>query len=88
MRELYEPHAIIESAEQAAAAGDYTSAEELLRKAALLQEARLGPGGPGHANTKKNHGGGGEMNGKTDDAAALGGSGINVHIGLWSSTLG
>jgi Protein of unknown function (DUF2914)/Tetratricopeptide repeat len=68
MRELNEPHAIIESAEQAAAAGDYTSAEELLRKAALLQEARLGPLDPDLANTLNNLGVVCEMNGKPVDA--------------------
>jgi Protein of unknown function (DUF2914)/Tetratricopeptide repeat len=68
MRELNEPHSIIESAEQAAAAGDYTSAEELLRKAALLQEARLGPLDPDLANTLNNLGVVCEMNGKPVDA--------------------
>ena len=68
MRELYEPHSIIESAEQAAAAGDYTSAEERLRKAALLQEARLGPLDPDLANTLNNLGVVCEINGKPVDA--------------------
>jgi hypothetical protein len=56
MREQREPRAIIEAAEQAAAAGNYASAEELLREAALLQEADLGPLDPDLANTLNNLG--------------------------------
>jgi len=47
---------IIEHAEQAAAAGDYTSAEDLLREAAGLQEQALGPNHPDLANTLNNLG--------------------------------
>jgi hypothetical protein len=47
---------IIESAEQAAAAGDYASAEDLLREAAGLQEQTLGPNHPDLANTLNNLG--------------------------------
>lgn len=47
---------MIEAAEQAAAAGNYASAEELLREAALLQEASLGPLHPDLANTLNNLG--------------------------------
>ena len=38
MPEPREPRSLIENAEQAAAAGNYSSAEELLREAATLQE--------------------------------------------------
>jgi hypothetical protein len=47
---------IIENAEQAAAAGNYSSAEELLREAAALQEQTLGPHHPDLANTLNNLG--------------------------------
>jgi len=47
---------LIESAEQAAAAGDYGSAEDLLREAAALQERTLGPNHPDLANTLNNLG--------------------------------
>jgi hypothetical protein len=47
---------IIENAEQAAAAGDYASAEGLLREAAGLQEQTLGPNHPDLANTLNNLG--------------------------------
>ena len=47
---------IIESAEQAAAAGNYSSAEKLLREAAALQEQTLGPHHPDLANTLNNLG--------------------------------
>src|SRR5688572_18831466 len=47
---------LIENAEQAAAAGDYASAEDLLREAAALQEQTLGPNHPDLANTFNNLG--------------------------------
>jgi hypothetical protein len=56
MQEPREPRSIIEAAEQSAAAGNYASAEELLREAAVLQEARLGPLDPDLANTLNNLG--------------------------------
>ena len=56
MPEPREPRSIIELAEQAAAAGNYASAEELLREAALVQEASLGPLHPDLANTLNNLG--------------------------------
>jgi hypothetical protein len=56
MPEPREARSIIESAEQAAAAGNYTSAEELLREAAALQEQTLGPDHPDLANTLNNLG--------------------------------
>jgi hypothetical protein len=56
MWEPHEPRSIIEAAEQAAAAGNYTSAEKLLREAARLQEASLGALHPELANTLNNLG--------------------------------
>jgi hypothetical protein len=56
MPELHEARSIIESAEQAAAAGNYSSAENLLREAAALQEQSLGPHHPDLANTLNNLG--------------------------------
>jgi len=47
---------LIENAEQAAATGDYASAEDLLREAAALQERTLGPTHPDLANTLNNLG--------------------------------
>ena len=47
---------IIENAEQAATAGNYASAEDLLREAAALQEQTLGPKHPDLANTLNNLG--------------------------------
>ena len=47
---------IIENAEQAAAAGNYSSAEVLLREAVTLQEQTLGPHHPDLANTLNNLG--------------------------------
>ena len=68
MSEPSEPRSVIEAAEQAAAAGNYAHAEGLLREAALLQEARLGPLHPDLASTLNNLGIVCEMNGKSDDA--------------------
>jgi hypothetical protein len=45
---------ILDSAEQAAASGDYSSAEALLREAAHLQESSLGPHHPDLASTFNN----------------------------------
>jgi hypothetical protein len=56
MPEPREARSIIEHAEQAAAAGNYASAEELLRQAADLQEQTLGPHHPDLANTLNNLG--------------------------------
>ena len=56
MPEAREARSIIENAEQAAAAGNYASAEELLREAAALQEQALGPEHPDLANTLNNLG--------------------------------
>jgi len=51
-----EDRSIIENAEQAAAAGNYAAAEDLLRKAAAIQEQTLGPHHPDLANTLNNLG--------------------------------
>ena len=56
MPEPHEARSIIESAEQAAATGNYSSAEKLLREAAALQEQTLGPHHPDLANTLNNLG--------------------------------
>jgi hypothetical protein len=56
MTETREIPTLIESAEEAAASGDYASAERLLNEAALLQEASLGPVHPDLANTLNNLG--------------------------------
>ena len=56
MPETREPRSVIDAAEQAANAGDYASAEQLLREAALLQEASLGSLHPDLANTLNNLG--------------------------------
>jgi hypothetical protein len=56
MPETRELRTVVDAAEQAAVAGDYSSAEQLLREAALLQEVRLGPLHPDLANTLNNLG--------------------------------
>jgi hypothetical protein len=56
MPEPRDARSIIENAEQAAAAGDYASAEDLLREATAVQEQTLGPDHPELANTLNNLG--------------------------------
>ena len=56
MPEPREARSIIEEAEQAAAAGNHSAAEGLLREAATLQEETLGPDHPDLANTLNNLG--------------------------------
>ena len=56
MPEPREARSIVEQAEQAAAAGNYASAEDLLRQAAALQEQTLGAQHPDLANTLNNLG--------------------------------
>ena len=68
MPEPREPRSIIDAAEQSAAAGDYASAETLLREAAALQEATLGPFHADLANTLNNLGVICEINGNPADA--------------------
>ena len=65
-----ELRAILESAERAAAAEDFVSAERHLRQAAELQELRLGPGHHDLANTLNNLGIVCEHVGKSADAEA------------------
>lgn len=54
MPDTREFQSVVDAAEQAAAAGDYASAEQLLTEAALLQEASLGALHPDLANTLNN----------------------------------
>ncbi len=68
MREPREPRSIIDAAEKAAAAGDFASAEQLLREAALLQEERFGAVHPDLANTFNNLGIVCEITGNPTDA--------------------
>jgi len=68
MPEPREPRSIIEAAEQSAAAGNYSAAETLLREAAVLQEASLGPLHPDLANTLNNLGVVCEINHNDPDA--------------------
>lgn len=56
MSEARTPHSLIAAAEDSAAAGDHAAAERLLREAAALQEAILGPLHPDLANTLNNLG--------------------------------
>jgi len=56
MSESRTPHSLITAAEGSAAAGDHAAAERLLREAAALQEAILGPLHPDLANTLNNLG--------------------------------
>jgi hypothetical protein len=54
MSDARDPQSLIDAAEQAATNGDYTTAERLLRQAAVLQEASLGPLHPDLAHTLNN----------------------------------
>ena len=54
MTDVLDPASIIESAQQAVAAGDFSAAERLLREAAAAQEASLGPEHPDLASTLNN----------------------------------
>jgi Protein of unknown function (DUF2914)/Tetratricopeptide repeat len=56
MTETRDIRAVIDAAEQAAAVGDYASAEQLLTEVAVLQGASLGPLHPDLANTLNNLG--------------------------------
>ena len=68
MPDTRDPQAVIAAAEQAALAGDYAAAERLLREAAALQEASLGPLHPELANTLNNLGVVYEVTEKPDEA--------------------
>ena len=54
MTDTRDPAPLLEAAQQAAAAGDYSEAERLLREAAALQEASLGSPHPDLASTLNN----------------------------------
>jgi len=54
MTELLDPALIIDAAQQAVAAGDYSEAERLLREAAAIQELNLGSVHPDLASTLNN----------------------------------
>jgi hypothetical protein len=56
MLDTRDPQALSDAASKAAAAGDYTSAEQFLRETATLQEATLGRVHPDLANTLNNLG--------------------------------
>src|SRR5947209_3700181 len=56
MADTHELGSVAAAAEQAAAVGDYSSAERLLREALHLQETDLGPSHPDLANTLNNLG--------------------------------
>jgi hypothetical protein len=56
MTDTTEARQILDAAEHAAAAGDFTSAEQLLREAAAVQERTLGTDHPDLANTLNNLG--------------------------------
>ncbi len=68
MWEVREPGTIIQAAERAAEGGNFAAAENLLREAARLQEAELGPRHPDLANTLNNLGIVCEMTSKPDEA--------------------
>lgn len=59
---------VVDLAEQAAAAGDYVSAEQFLREAVRLREAESGPNSPDLANTLNNLGVVSEMQNNADEA--------------------
>src|SRR5262245_45648862 len=71
MPEPSELQIVVNAAEQAAAAGDYASAEFLLLEAARLQEASLGPLHQDVANTLNNLGVVCEITDKPVDAEAF-----------------
>ena len=68
MSELRDAGRMLEAAEQAAVADDLASADELLRGAARIQEAELGPLHPDLANTLNNLAVVAEKAGRLDDA--------------------
>jgi hypothetical protein len=54
MTDVFDPATLVEAAQQAAAAGDYSEAERLLREAAAIQEVNLGSLHPDLATTLNN----------------------------------
>ena len=71
MSELQDARRMLEAAEQAAVADDLASADELLRSAARIQEAELGPLHPDLANTLNNLAVVAEKAGRLGDAEAF-----------------
>ena len=68
MTDTRELDSVVAAAERAASAGNHMAAEQLLREAALLQEASLGSRHPDLANTLNNLGVVCEITGKAADA--------------------
>jgi hypothetical protein len=68
MRDTRDLPSVVDAAEQAAAAGDYVAAEQLLREAVVLQERHLGPLHPDLAHTLNNLGVACEVAEKPEDA--------------------
>ena len=54
MTDVLDPAPLVEAAQEAAAAGDYSEAERLLREAAAIQEVSLGTRHPDLASTLNN----------------------------------
>jgi tetratricopeptide repeat protein/DUF2914 family protein len=71
MSEVQDARRILDQAERAAVAGDLASADELLRSAARIQEAELGPLHPDLASTLNNLGIVAEKTGRPGDAEAF-----------------
>ena len=71
MPEAIDARHMLDQAERAATAGDLASADELLRNAARIQEAELGPLHPDLANTLSNLGIVAEKTGRAGDAEAF-----------------
>jgi hypothetical protein len=68
MPESHDSQSSVDLAEQAAAAGDYVSAEQFLREAVRLREQESGPLSPDLANTLNNLGVVSEMQNNADEA--------------------
>jgi hypothetical protein len=71
MSEVQDARRMLDQAERAAIAGDLASADELLRSAARIQEAELGPLHPDLASTLNNLGIVAEKTGRPGDAEAF-----------------
>jgi tetratricopeptide repeat protein/DUF2914 family protein len=71
MSEVQDARRMLDQAERAAIAGDLASADELLRSAARIQEAELGPHHPDLASTLNNLGIVAEKTGRPGDAEAF-----------------
>ena len=71
MSEVQDARRMLDQAERAAIAGDLASADELLRSAARIQEAELGPLHPDLVSTLNNLGIVAEKTGRPGDAEAF-----------------